>query len=89
LNPQAVLSFVPRMKSLSNTLRLAINWQARLINWNPIVGAAYLLIVTFLFVFWLPVQVHNVARLSIAVSIPAMLVLHIIHLFAIFQKLRF
>ena len=77
------------MKTLEDILRSTINWQARLISWSPIIGAAYLVIASVVLVFWLPAQLYNLTGLSIAVSIPAMFILQAIQLFAVVRKVRF
>ncbi len=77
------------MKSLEDILRSTIDWQARLISWNPILGAAYLVFASVVLVFWLPAQLHNLTGLPIAVTIPGMFFLHAIQLFAVFRKVRF
>lgn len=77
------------MKTLEDILRSTIDWQARLISWNPIIGAAYLVTASVVLVFWLPAQLYNLTGLSIAVSIPAMFILQAIQLFAVVRKVRF
>jgi len=67
----------------------AVAVQARIVSYNPIIGAAALLALTILVVFWLPVKADHIFRLPITVSLPAMSVLHAVNLFMVFRKLKF
>ncbi len=70
-------------------MRKAVATQARIVSYNPIIGAGVLLVLTILVVFWLPVKAYNIFRFPLTVSIPVMFVLHAINLFMVFRKTKF
>lgn len=77
------------MTTAFDLMRKAVATQARIVSYNPIIGAGILLALTILIVFWLPVKAYNFFRLPITVSIPVMFVLQATNLFMVFRKLKF
>ncbi|MEP4635346.1 MAG: hypothetical protein ABJZ64_15640 [Paracoccaceae bacterium] len=77
------------MKLILTSPSFAVEWQAKLVSWNALIGAAYLLFSTIVIVFWLPVQLYNTIRLPLHISIAALYIVQCLNLIAIIKKVDF
>ena len=77
------------MNPIVKFLNLIIDWQARLISRNSLIGGAFMLFSAICIMFWLPVQLYNLVKFPLDVSIVSLFFLYGINLFCVFRRIRF
>ena len=77
------------MRSLAKVVRTVVQWQAKVLAKNPLLGVPILMTTTYLLVFWLPVAVYNLTGLPLIISIPIMAIVNTVHCFSVKRKTKF
>lgn len=69
--------------------KIIIGWPVKVIEMNPILGAVLLGFITIAVVFYVPVQLYNILRVPLTISMTIAFLLNAAHLFAVFRKVHF